>query len=372
MGSGGIERDAPAPLDLGFLEGPPSLDPGTDAWPLKFGTDLVVLGAAFARGGRPVRSRVVSVEAAGRVVRVEVLGPRSVRWRDGQPPTFPEPEPFTSVPLGYDNAYGGADLRVHVADEDLGRIEVDHPGLYPRNPFGRGYVVLPEAPEGDVVLPQLEDLDDRLTPERFFVRDPARWYQQPRPVSLGWVHPAMFPRSVYFDPEADAWHPAPDDQHLAEVRDGSLAPGWRAILRELSPDGFNPHPWFAQEASRGLVFDALEPGAPVVLSGLHPEFDTLRFAVPPMPRITIDVEGVRTPLAPRLHHMVCEPEALQVRCTYVVEHPLPRFFIPGIHKHIPIAARIDEGSWIPYEAPPTVLSALAAGGLDPMEFRRRV
>ena len=79
----------------------------------------------------------------------------------------------------------------------------------------------------------------------------------------------------------------------------------------------------------------------------------------------------RTALAPRLHHVVCEPGSLQVRCTYAVDRPLPRRFIPGIHKHIPIAAQVDDGDWIAYEAPPTVLDALKAGGLDPLAFVRR-
>jgi hypothetical protein len=370
IGPRGLERDASAPIDPGFLDGPPSLLPGTDAWPVKYGTDVVVLGAAFARGGRPVRSRMVSVKVGEREVRVEALGPRSVRWRDGETPELPEPEPFTRVELSYRHSYGGIDGRVPIAEEDHGRAELDHPGAYPRNPFGNGYIVLPDEPDRDVALPQLEDPDDRLTAERFLVRDPALWYLQPRPASLGWVHPVMFPRSVWFDLGADAWFPAPDDHRLAEVRDDELPAHWRRVLGELSAGPLSPHPWFAQEASRGLRLDPPEAGTPVTLVGLHPEFDTLGFALPAAPRITVDIEGERAVLAPRLHHVVCEPEALQVRCTYAVNRPLPRRFIPGIHKHIPIAAQVDDGDWIAYETPTTVLDALKAGGLDPLAFVR--
>jgi hypothetical protein len=371
LGPRGLERDAPAAIDPGFLDGSPSLLPGTDAWPLKLATDVVVLGAAYARDGRPVRARTVSVQVGGRVVRVEALGPRAVRWRDGETPTLPDPEPFTRVDLAYRNAYGGCDERLPIADDDLDRAELDRPGRYPRNPFGHGYVVLPDAPDRDVELPQLEDPADRLTAERFFVRDPARWYLQPRPASLGWVHPAMFPRSVWFDVSADAWFPAPDDGRLAEVRDGDLPAHWRRVFAATSEGPLDPHPWFAQEASRGLTFDPLDPATPFTLVGLHPEHDTLTFTLPAPPRVVVDVEGERTALAPRLHHVVCEPERMQVRCTYAVSHPLARRFIPGVHKHIPIAAQVDGGDWIPYDAPPTVLEALKAGGFDPLAFMRR-
>lgn len=367
----GLERDAPAPLDPGFLDGPPNFLPGTDAWPLKPATDVVVLGAAYARDGRPVRARTVSVQVGEDTVRVEALGPRVVRWRDGEPPVFPEPEPFTRVDLAYRHAYGGCDPRVPVADEDLPRTELDHPGRYPRNPFGQGYVVRTDAPDRDVILPQLEDPDDRLTAGRFFVRDPALWYLQPRPASLGWVHPVMFPRSVWFDVRVDAWFPSPDDHRLAEVRDDDLPDGWRAFLAVEPDEPVSPHPWFAQEASRGLVFHDLDDHAPITLVGLHPELDVLRFALPAAPRIVVDVEGERAAPTPRLHHLVCEPDALQVRCTYAVSHPLPRRFVPGVHKHIPIAARVDDGEWIAYEAPPTVLEKLKAAGFDPLAFLRR-
>lgn len=367
----GLERDAPTPLDPGFLDGPPNFLPGTDAWPEKLATDFVVLGAAYARDGRPVRARTVSVQVGDEVVRVEALGPRVVRWRDGEAPVFPDPEPFTRVDLAYRNAYGGCDPRVPVADDDLPRAELDHPGRYPRNPFGQGYVVLTDAPDRDVILPQLEDPDDRLTAERFFVRDPARWYLQPRPASLGWVHPIMFPRSVWFDPRVDAWFPAPDDERLAEVRDADLPDGWRALLA-VDPDApFAVHPWFAQEASRGLSLLDLAADTPITLVGLHPELDVLRFALPAVPRIVVDVEGERAAPTPRLHHIVCEPDRLTVRCTYAVNVPLPRRFVPGIHKHIPIAAQVDGGEWIAYEAPPTVLDTLKATGLDPLAFLRR-
>lgn len=132
----------------------------------------------------------------------------------------------------------------------------DHPGLYPRNPFGKGYVVHPEMPDNEVELPNLEDPSDRLTPEHFFVRDPKLWFQQPLPWCLDWSSALMCRRYVWLG--ADAWFLAPEDALLPEVRRGLLPPRFREAADELEDALGAPLP-FLQEASLGMVVHARIP-----------------------------------------------------------------------------------------------------------------
>jgi len=76
------------------------------------------------------------------------------------------------MPLLYQNAYGGLDNRFHSGPFERRlhahrrtRLQFDHPGLYPRNPVGKGYLVIPDSFD-EVELPNLEDPPDLLTAER--------------------------------------------------------------------------------------------------------------------------------------------------------------------------------------------------------------
>lgn len=367
----GLERTDPLPL-AHPMHRDHKMVPGSDYWPFKRQTDVVVVGSAHAPEHRPLREMEASVAVGARVKRVRVTGPRQVSWRTGETPVFPEPEMFTEIPLGYGNAYGGVDARVVDPSRAASFLEgiplADHPGMYPRNPFGRGYVVSPEGAEA-VDLPFLEDPEDLLTPERFITGDPARWHSQPLPAGVGWIHPWMFPRGLFFDVGTDAWFPAPDDASLREVREGVLPSGYRAaLLAHQSARG--PHEDFSQESSLGLRFAALDAGTPCALRGVHPERPVLSFATPPPPALTWRFDDALTAARPRLHHLVVEPDALRVSATYAAEVELPRAVIPGVHGRIPLALRVDD-DWCEYAAPKTVVASLREAGLDPLDFIRQ-
>lgn len=368
--NGALEPDSPSPL-AHPMHREKRITPGSDYWPFKRHTDVVVVGAAHTPEHKPQRALDVCVSVGAREKRVRATGLRQVSWRTGERPSFPEPEVFTEIPLAYGNAYGGVDGRVVDPERAVEILEgvplTDHPGMYPRNPFGRGYVVLPDGADG-VDLPFLEDPSDLLTPERFITGDPARWHHQPLPAGLGWIHPWMFPRALFFDVEADAWHPAPDDDALREVREAVLPPRYRAVLDEYQTQ-HGPHEGFFQESSLGMRFAEVPAGMPVTLKHVHPAHPTLSFRAPATPKLTWRFEGELTPVAPRLHHMVIEPDALRVSCTYATEVTLPRTVIPGIHGHIPLALQVDD-RWCPYEAPQTVLAAMREAGVEPLSIFR--
>ena len=73
--------------------------------------DVLLNGAAYAPGGRPVQRIAVGLRVGAMRKSFAVLGNRA--WRGsgvGYAPS--EPEPFTRMPISYDNAFGGTDERM--------------------------------------------------------------------------------------------------------------------------------------------------------------------------------------------------------------------------------------------------------------------
>lgn len=362
VADGRCERAEPWPLekDLRDPECQPPLPPGTDFWPFKERTDFVVRGSAHAPDGRAV-TRLRAKASVGRCEKaVEVFGNRAVSWRDARTVRFEPPEAFESMPLTWERAYGGIDWRAPLPEPLTPArqflLQSDHPGLYPRNPWGRGY--LTEAGEvPDFLLPNLEDPSDLLTPERLVTGDPQGWWRQPLPWTFEWVSVGTFPRYVYLGLGADAWHPAPEGSDLPEIRRGLLRADWRRHY----PEGPAPHPRLFQEASHGLTLDFDPLGAPVVLEGMHPEQPRMRFALPrERPGIEFEVEGRGRKAEPRLHHVVCHPEEERLTLTYGAVVDLPRGFVPGIHKEVPVAVSVDGDAPLPYPTPTPVRAELDA------------
>jgi hypothetical protein len=341
----------------------PRLYPGSEFWPFKYQTDVVVRGAAFAPGGRPTPSMLVSVSVGKATKRIQVFGRRLIQWDAQGKPRLGAPEPFAEMPVTYENAYGGADQRVPVKEGpltvgDLERLQSDHPGLYPRNPLGKGYVVLRDPVEG-VELPNLEDPDDLLTPERLIVNDPALWHRQPLPMGFEYTNPLMFPRFVYLG--LDAWFTPPQDASLAEVRRAWLPPDFRRLFGAgVDPTQSAPPPYY-QEASLGMVFPSLPPGTPIVVRGMHRDEPELQFALPVEPRMAIEMDGQRQDLKPQLCNVLIEPALARVSLVYVVRtEKLPRVFIPGIHGRIPLSVTVQDDLPVVYETPPTLRDRLQA------------
>jgi hypothetical protein len=109
--------------------GQSSLKYASEAHLLKPGTDVVLVGEAWAPQGRPVPSSLVSVKVGALRKVVQVFGDR--RWKGGiGSPSPSQPEPFLRMPLVYERAYGG----VHAVDAERGKVLFES-----RNPVGRGF-----------------------------------------------------------------------------------------------------------------------------------------------------------------------------------------------------------------------------------------
>mgnify|MGYP000565389106 CR=1 FL=1 len=326
---------------------------GSDFWPTKLRTDVVVRGSAHGPEGRPVRSMRVVVSVGDDGKAVQVHGDRLVEWPAPGELRFGPPEPFTQMPLDWDRAYGGWDRRVPVGHgpnptvAELASLEFDHPGMYPRNPFGRGYIVIDEPVDG-ILLPNLEDPAQLLTPATFVTGDPRRWYRQPLPACFEFTTAMFFHRLCWLG--LDAWYPPPEGTPLAEVDRGVLPPDYH-LLR----GGLNRSPQVMQEAAIDLVFDPLAAGTPIAVEGMHPEQRRIHFELPDPPRLEFHIEGKVYPVEAQLTNVLIEPDAPRVSLTYVArQFDMPRVFVPGIHAKIPIDLRIEGIGTIAYVTPPTL------------------
>jgi hypothetical protein len=281
----------------------------TDFVPFKLGTDVVLDGKAYAPRGVATASFEVSLQVANRLKRVLVIGNRTARFNRKKAPTFTEPEPCTSLDLRYERAYGGTDVF-----SDKSTI---YP--YPRNPLGCGFVVANTDPSVDkLTLPNFEDPDARLTPERLCLGEYAKWENQPMPAGLGWFSKTWLPRARFAGV-------LPGDRATEkELRAAYalLVPAQQrqTYLKNGLPDmDFR----FFNGASPGLDLPYLSGAEEIVASNLCPE-GLLSFSLPgENPHIGLDIgEGIQTPDIV-LHTVMIHMEQRQVDLVWRGASPYP-------------------------------------------------
>ena len=84
----------------------------------KAGVDVIVVGKAYAPGGKPLKEYECAIRVGDKLRRLRIVGPRRCRWlkptkktKEGvpvpAPPLFTEPTPVAVVTLSCTNAYGG-------------------------------------------------------------------------------------------------------------------------------------------------------------------------------------------------------------------------------------------------------------------------
>ncbi len=317
---------------------------------------MVVVGDAVAPSAGSTRSEV-ECRVGGATKRIAVLGRRLVTSSPRGLLRIGEAEPFSRIPLTNANAYGGVDGRVPFPQPtnpiELMRLVAAHPGMYPRNPAGKGYIVLPDPPDG-VELPNLEDPNDLLTSERLIVGSPDRWWQMPVPATLGFRDLAMFPRLL---PVGCApWFDAPEDERLAEVRRGVLPGNYRSNPELLTRDVF------ATSASFEMAFRALDAGTPISVRGVREKGGTVEVQVPAPPNATFEVDGATLPVARRSSRYVVQANDERLDVIHHLEADLPRAFIPGIHKYIALRLLVEGVGTIEYAPPSTIHDALVEAG----------
>ena len=266
--------------------------------PYKAVTDVVVIGSAHAPGGVPTERMMVGVRVGGVEKLLVVTGDRRCVYRDGAPPAFTDPTPFSTMEIRYDRAYGGQD------EQSIAEI----PFSYPRNPMGKGVALrnVREAVDG-LALPNVEDPQDLLTPERLLIHEPERWHLQPLPQGLGWRQRAWYPRSALLG----SYPPFLDVGTVtAEEAMGMLPSDHVALAKQSRLKPFVAH--FNNGASFGLMFPDLRGDEPVALGGLSVD-GLLQFRLPgETPDVLLDIGlGPQQP-APRLHTVSIRPDDREV------------------------------------------------------------
>lgn len=125
--------------------------------------EFLCAGSFYAPGGRPVVQEAVSVRVGECRKRLLVTGPR--QWRAG---ASTRPEPITSLPIRYDQAFGGEGF----AD----------------NPIGKGFTAIDDGNGGTIrPLPCIEHPSEAVTSAS----------QTPRPASFEGMDLAWRPRQRY-------------------------------------------------------------------------------------------------------------------------------------------------------------------------------
>jgi hypothetical protein len=309
----------------------------------KQATDVVVLGSAHAR--KRVKELHIAVAVDDFARRLRVMGERRAEIAADGSVRFSDPEPFESLELSYDHAYGGYDGHAHdVLDPPPKRppnVDLPNhpfgPGLktavpeprlrgcfaYPRNWAGAGYFIdVDRARAEGARLPRIEDPLDALTPDRFFVPSAAAWIDAPIPGSLGWVHHAWYPRCARL---LGALYPRAVPSR--PIREAALGDGddlEREPLRELG----KLHPRAIQGAAPGLARKRLRGDESIVLENLHPEIAELRFQLPgEAPRLTLRPPDIKafTP-KPVLQTVRIEPDQGRVSLVWCAVVPVAREF----------------------------------------------
>lgn len=291
----------------------------SDFIPFKLGTDVVLNGRVYAPGGTPATSCLVSLRVAGKLKQVRVIGNRVAKHVKDGAPSFTEPEPFTTMNLRYELAYGGIDV---YSDKAI-------PYPYPRNPLGRGLAVKNlEQSVDNLALPNIEDPDDLLTPERLCVDEYSRWERQPLPAGLGWVQKTWLPR-------AQLAGILPADRALEqELRQAyaKLVPSDQrdAYLKNGLPDmDFR----FFNGASPGLAFPYLRGGEEIATANLSPEGIVFFHLPHDLPRLGLDIGFDMQEPEVVMHTVMIRMEERQVDLVWRGAVPYPgRDWLPQMRK----------------------------------------
>ncbi|MCA1686515.1 MAG: DUF2169 domain-containing protein, partial [Planctomycetia bacterium] len=244
--------------------------------------DVTLNGRAFAPNGRKVERLRVGLRVGPLKKELQVTGNRF--WRQGLLGGTPtSPEPFETMPIVYERAYGGIDLRSTDPSKQVSE---------PRNPIGVGFRgAPPRNPEIGTELPNIEYPSQLMTSPK----------SHPEPAGFGAVSKNCRPRIGFA---------------------GTYDAGWLAEQWPLLPADFDPR--FFQSAPPDQQSDEIRGGEPVEVTNMTPE-GSWEFVLP-----TLDIPvrlafGDREETAKlRLDTVELEPDEYRFKLTARVKVPIVR------------------------------------------------
>jgi hypothetical protein len=312
--------------------------------PVKPLTDVLLRGSAHSSKG-PVESLEVTLEVGPVKRAIRARGDHRVVLGAGSAIGFSAPERFTSLPLTWDNAYGGRDLHAEAKLFDREeprrrfrrardqRPSEAHGGLlYPRNYAGRGFVLdLDRERFEGLRLPNLDDPDDPLLPERLAAPNLEAWIDCPASACFEPIDWLTFPRAAFLiSPDH-----APPQRPIRELALGALL---GHDLEEPAVFGVPRSARFYNAAPAGLSVARLQGGERVMLHNLHPSHPRLEFDLPgERPRLIIEPPGVGArELDPLLQTVFLYPDDLRVELTWAgaleVAMPYPEAMVKEMRR----------------------------------------
>lgn len=243
----------------------------------KPGTDVLLVGRAWAPAGQLVAESGVRVVVAERHKTIRVFGDRS--WKHDGTPTAPEP--FEAMPLVWERAFGG--IQVHGP-----RILAEE-----RNPVGVGFAGTRHAEE--LVGHPVPNLEDPATPLE-------RVGQLCTPACLAPSAPHWLPRRAFA---------------------GTYDERWQRTRAPYLPVDFDPR--FLMCGASELSFDRyLQGNEPVEVRGASPE-GTIAFTVPAAHlEVEVRIGGVSERPAVNLETILLQPDENRVCLTWRAGLPCDR------------------------------------------------
>ena len=256
----------------------------SDYCPAKCGTDVVLIGHAYAPAGGA--SRVDVTLAAGPLRKTVAVFGNRVWQRSGDGWRAADPKPFERMPLVYERAFGGADR----SDPDPAKHAFEL-----RNPLGVGFSRESGGSIEGGVLPNLEDPAALL----------ARPGDAPAPAGFGFIGRSWQPRLGFI---------------------GTYDERWRAERCPLLPDDFDLR--FHNGAHPDLIApEHFSGGEAVLVQGASPDGE-IRFALPRLPlAVIVTTRGTPVRHAPRLDTVVIEPDERRVSLCFRTTFRCPRSFL---------------------------------------------
>ncbi|HMU65895.1 MAG TPA: DUF2169 domain-containing protein [Cellvibrionaceae bacterium] len=264
------EQTPPRMEDVYYGEpGLSSLKYPSDFHPGKAATDVFMLGHACSPDKQPVYYLDTSLSLGNLHKTIRVWGART--WQGG---ALSQPQPFTHLPIIYENAYGGQQVQ---DGQVVGGEE--------RNPIGKGFLGRQERSTFDgTAAPQL---DDPFNPLR-------QLGDTPEPASYGPRAPGWLPRRAFA---------------------GTYDEAWQQNRAPFLPEDYSPR--FMNSAHPDLIADGfLSGGEAVKILGMHP-LGELQFQIPRLSLHTEITMGAQTH-SPNfvLESILLEPNQLRFSLTY--------------------------------------------------------
>jgi hypothetical protein len=260
------EQTPPIVADEYWTEpGESSIKYGSDCHTGKPCSDIIMLGHAYAPNNKETPQLDVGLTVGQVHKTVRVFGNRY--WQNGQ---ITAPEPFKTMAMVYEKAYGGE----HMIDGKSVAAEQ-------RNPVGRGFAGLRKSAEmNGVPLPNLEDPHHLI----------SHVSQQPTPACFATSAPHWQPRSEYA---------------------GTYDDVWQTQRAPYLPEDFDKR--FFNMAHPDLVYPGyLTGGEQVEISGMHPH-GTLAFDLPHVKLHTVvDIAGESMQPQFKLETLILEPNELKL------------------------------------------------------------